>query len=76
MAHGLQVLTTYSFLIIMFRASLQSYFKITTIGMKRSTLQQHKEAAMLCGKGMTIREARNALSIPHNTKQVVSTKIK
>jgi len=38
LAHGLQVLTIDNFLTIVFRASLQSYFKIVTIGMKRSTL--------------------------------------
>ncbi len=38
LAHGLQVPTTYSFLNIMFRMGLQSYFIITTIRMKRSTL--------------------------------------
>jgi hypothetical protein len=67
-AHGLQVPTTYSFLTIVFRASLQSYLKITIAGMKRSTLQQHKEVMMLCGKGMTIAEVRSALSIPQSTK--------
>jgi hypothetical protein len=36
--------------------------------MKWSTLQQHKEVAMLCEKGMIIVEARNALFVPHNTK--------
>jgi hypothetical protein len=38
LAHGLQVLTIDNFLTIVFRASLQSYFKIVTIRMKRSTL--------------------------------------
>jgi hypothetical protein len=48
----------------MFRVGLQSFFKITTAGMKRSTQQQHKEVAMLCEEGMTIVETRNALLIP------------
>ncbi len=39
-----------SFLAIVFRMGLQSYLIIVTIGMKWSTLQQHKEATMLCGK--------------------------
>jgi hypothetical protein len=42
--------------------------------MKRSTLQQHKEAVMLCEKGMTIIEARNALSIPQSIKHVAPAK--
>jgi hypothetical protein len=41
LAHGLQVLTTYIFLTTVFRVGLQSYIRITTIGMKRSTLQQN-----------------------------------
>jgi hypothetical protein len=32
--------------------------------MKRSTLQQHKEATMLCEENMTILETRSELSIP------------
>jgi hypothetical protein len=68
LVHGLQVLATNSFLTIMFRVGLWSYLKIMTIRMKQSTLQLRKEAAMLCEEGMTIGEARNALSVPHNTK--------
>jgi hypothetical protein len=52
----------------MFRMGLQSYLIIMTTRMKWSTLQQHKEAAMLCEEGMTIVETRSALSIPHGTK--------
>ncbi len=36
--------------------------------MKWSTLQQRKEATMLCEEGMTTVEARNALLVPQNTK--------
>ncbi len=74
MAHGLQVPTINNFLTTMFRMGLQSYLIIMTTRMKWSTLQQHKEAAMLCEKGMTIVEANNALSIPHSTKRVAPTK--
>jgi len=63
LTHGLQVPTTYNFLTIMFKASLQSYLRIATIGMKWSTLQ-HKEAEMLCEEGMTITETRSALLVP------------
>jgi hypothetical protein len=62
--HGLQVLTTYSFLTNVFRVGLQLYLIITTTWMKWSTLPHHKEAAMLCEENMTITEARSALSIP------------
>jgi hypothetical protein len=47
----------------MFEAGLQSYFIITIVGMKQSTLEQHKEVAMLCEEGMTIIEVRSALSV-------------
>ncbi len=42
--------------------------------MKRSTLQQHKEAIMLCEKNMTTIEARSALLIPQNTKHATLVK--
>jgi len=38
------------------------------VGMKHSTLQQHKEATMLCEEGMNTTKVRNALSIPQCTK--------
>jgi hypothetical protein len=63
LAHGLQILTTENFLTIMFRVGLQSYLRIVTTGMKWSTLH-HEEATMLCEKGMTIIEPRNALLVP------------
>ncbi len=63
LVHGLQVPTTNNFLNIMFRMGLQLYFRIVTPGMKWSTLQQHKEATILCEEGMTTLKARSALSI-------------
>ncbi len=42
--------------------------------MKQLTLQEHEEAVMLCEEGMAIAKARNALSIPQNTKQVAPPK--
>jgi hypothetical protein len=51
----------------MFKVGLQSYFRNATTRMKRLTLQQHKEAAMLCEEGIIV-EARSALLVPHNTK--------
>jgi hypothetical protein len=64
LAHGLQLLTIDNFLTIVFRAGLQSYLRIANAGIKRSTLQEHKEVAMLCEEGMTTTEARNALLVP------------
>jgi len=68
LVHGLQVPIRDSFLIIVFRAGLQSYFKIMTVGMKWSTLQCHKEAAMLCEEITTTAKARNTLLVPQNIK--------
>jgi hypothetical protein len=42
--------------------------------MKRSTLQQHKEASMLCQEGMITLETRSELSIPQNTKETTLMK--
>ncbi len=64
LAHGLQVPTINNFLTIMFRIGLQSYLIIRITRMKRSTLQQYKEVAMLCEEVMIITEARSALLIP------------
>jgi negative regulator of genetic competence, sporulation and motility len=64
LAHGLQALKTNNFLTTMFKMGLQSYLKIVIARMKRSTLQQHNEAKMLCEIGMTTIEARSALSVP------------
>jgi hypothetical protein len=58
----------------MFRAGLQSYLRIATARMKRSTLQQHKEATMLCEEGMTNTKARSALLVPHSIKQAILAK--
>jgi hypothetical protein len=64
LGHSLQILTTCRFLTIVFRVGLQAYFSIVTTGMKRSTLQHHKEATMLCEESMTITKAKSSLSIP------------
>jgi len=68
LVHGLQIPTTYNFLAIMFKVGLQSYLVIAIAGMKWSTLNNIKEAIMLCEEGMTIVEARNAFLVPLNTK--------
>ncbi len=74
MVHGLQVLTIDNFLTIVFGASLQSYLLIVITRMKRSTLQQHKEAAMLCEEVMTTIEVRNALLVPQSIKYAIPAK--
>jgi hypothetical protein len=47
---------------------------MTTRMKKQSTLKQHKEATMLFEECITTIKARNALLIPHNTKQIVPAK--
>ncbi len=73
LGHGLQILTKDNFLTIVFKAGLQSCFKILTIGIKHSTLQQHKEAAMLCEESMTSAKAKSALLEPQTIKQAIPT---
>jgi hypothetical protein len=53
---------------------LQLYLVIATARMNRSTLQQHKTTTMLCEEGMTMTKTRNALLVPHNTKQAAPMK--
>jgi hypothetical protein len=48
LANSLEHKTIDSFLTIVFRSGLQPYLRIITVGMKRKTLQQHKEAALVC----------------------------
>jgi hypothetical protein len=44
--------------------------------MKQSTLQQHKEVAMLWEEGLITTKARSAFSIPQSMKQVTPMKTK
>jgi hypothetical protein len=74
LVHGLQVPTINNFLTTIFKVGLQSYLRITTARMKQSTPQQHKQAAMLCEKGMTTTKTRNALLVPQSTKHATLTK--
>ncbi len=60
----------------MFKEGLQSYFRIAIVGIKRSTLQQHKEATMLCDERMITTETKSALSVPQNTKHATPQKKK
>jgi hypothetical protein len=57
-----------------FKAGLQSYLLIVITRMKRSTLQQHKEVAMLCEEVMTTIEVRNALLVPQSIKHAIPAK--
>jgi hypothetical protein len=48
LTHGLQTPTTYNFSTIVFWVGLQSYLKIATTRMMRTTLQLNKEVTLLC----------------------------
>ncbi len=47
---------------------------VITTGMKRITLQQHKEATLVCGKGIFEVKAISNLSIPQNSKILLAQK--
>jgi len=57
LVNSLQHKITYSLLTIIFRSGLQTYFSITTIGMKRETFQQHKETTLVCEERISKVEA-------------------
>jgi hypothetical protein len=67
-------MTTNSFLTIVFKFGLQPYLRVRTVGMKRKTLQQHKEANLVCEEQIYEVEAINNLLIPHNSKIVLAQK--
>jgi hypothetical protein len=52
LANNLQRMTINNFLTIVFIFGLQPYLHVATIGMKRKTLQQHKEATLVCEEGI------------------------
>ncbi len=51
LANSLQHKTTNNFLTTIFKTRLQPYLCVATVGMKKETIQQHKEVALVCGKG-------------------------
>jgi hypothetical protein len=63
-----------NFLIIIFIFGLQPYLHVTTAGMKRETLQQHKEATSVCEEGIFEVEALSNLLVPHSSKIILAQK--
>jgi hypothetical protein len=51
------------FVILFFRASLQPYLRLTTIGMTKNTSIKHKETTMICEKNEPSITNYNALII-------------
>jgi hypothetical protein len=50
--------------------------RVITIGMKRETLQQHKEATLVYGKGIFEVKGISNLSIPQNSKILLAQNLK
>jgi len=74
LTNNLPHMTTYIFLIIVFRSRLQPYQRVTTTCMKKETLQQHKEAILVFKNEIFEVEAINNLLIPHNSKTILAQK--
>jgi len=63
LANSLQQKTTYSFLTTILKYGLQPYLHVTTC-MKRETLQQHKEATLVCEERISNIKAISNLVVP------------
>jgi hypothetical protein len=64
LVNSLQHKSIDSFLTIIFRTGLQPNLHVATRGMKKETLQQHKEVTLVCEKGIFEVEAINNLLVP------------
>jgi hypothetical protein len=64
LANSLQHKTTNSFLTTIFRFGLRPYLHVVIASTKRETLQQHKEAILVCEEEIFEVEAINNLSVP------------
>ncbi len=64
LANSLKHKTTHNFLNIVFKYGLQPYQHVATTSMKRKTLQEQKEVALVCEEGIFEVEAINNLLVP------------
>jgi hypothetical protein len=64
LANSLKHKTTHNFLTIVFKSGLQPYQHVATTSMKRKTLQEQKEVALVCEEGIFEVEAINNLLVP------------
>ncbi len=64
LANSLQHMTTNNFLTTIFKFGLQPYLCVVITSMKKKTLQQHKETALVYEKGIFEVEVISNLSIP------------
>ncbi len=72
LANNLQHKTTNSFLTNDFIFGLQPYLHVATLGLKRETLQQHKEATLVCEEGIFEEKAINNILVPQSSKIVLA----
>jgi hypothetical protein len=70
-ANYLQVKVTNVFFTIVFKACLLPYVKLTTIGMKRNILIEHKEVVVVCEENGSISLNYNVLLTTPNANSVV-----
>ncbi len=64
LVNSLQHKTTHNFLITIFKSGLQPYQHVGIASMKRKTLQEQKEVALVCEEGIFEVEAINNLLVP------------
>jgi len=64
LANSLQHKTTNSFLITIFKFGLQPYMRVAITYMNRETLQQHKEAPLVCEEGIFEIKAISNVLVP------------
>jgi hypothetical protein len=72
LANSLQHKIIDNFLTFIFRFGLQPYLHVTRARMKRETLQQHKEVALVCEEGIFEVEAISNLLIPQTSKTILT----
>ncbi len=72
--NSLQQKTIDSFLTIIFRSKLQPYLCVVIKGMKKETLQQHKEVALVCEEGIFEVKVISNLLVPQSNRVVLVQK--
>ncbi len=64
LVNSLKHKTTHNFLTIVFKYGLQPYQHVATTSMKKKTLEEQKELALVCEEGIFKVEAINNLLVP------------
>jgi hypothetical protein len=74
LANSLQHKIINNFLTIIFKYGLQPYLHVTRASMKKKTLQQHKETALVCEEGISKVETISNMLVPQNSKTIIAQK--